>query len=179
MVNTFEGLLGGLARDGIRFTLVGGLAVSLNGFIRTTEDMDILVDDESANLDRLLRSLRDFGQGYATELTLADFVDEEGAIRIREAFDLDIFVRMRGLKYRDLLPYVRIHTMNNGMEIPYLGIEGLVLLKGSSSREKDQIDVAALRAMDGTVRESVTKNFSLDSLFTTQPPGTEPDSPLH
>ena len=36
MVNTFEGLLGVLVGNGVRFTLVGGLAVSLNGFVRTT-----------------------------------------------------------------------------------------------------------------------------------------------
>ena len=41
MVNTYEGLLALLIQNKIRFMLVGGLAVSLCGFVRTTEDMDI------------------------------------------------------------------------------------------------------------------------------------------
>jgi hypothetical protein len=170
MVNTFEGLLALLAGSGVRFTLVGGLAVSLNGFVRTTEDMDILVDDDPGNLERLLNSLRQFGQGYAAELTPADFIDEEGALRIREEFDLDIFVRMRGHKYGDLIPYIRIHAMKDGTQIPYLGFDGLLLLKSGSFREKDQIDVAALSRAVGGGETSVTENLSLDALRTNPTP---------
>ena len=175
MVNTFEGLLAVLAGNGVRFTLVGGLAVSLNGFVRTTEDMDILVDDDVANLERLLSSLRSFGQGFAAELTPADFIDEEGALRVQEDFDLDIFVRMRGHKYGDLLPHIRIHTINDGTQIPYLGIDGLLLLKSGSFREKDQIDVAALSKTAGDREQSVTEDLSLDALRTKPlPSGDEP-----
>jgi len=39
IVNTYEGLLALLAQNKIRFMLVGGLAVALNGFVRTTGDM--------------------------------------------------------------------------------------------------------------------------------------------
>ena len=46
MVNTYKGLLALLVQNKIRFMLVDGLAVSLNGFVRTTEDMDILVGDD-------------------------------------------------------------------------------------------------------------------------------------
>jgi len=175
MVNTFEGLLGVLVGNGVRFTLVGGLAVSLNGFVRTTEDMDILVDDDPSNLERLLNCLREFGKGYAAELTPGDFLDEEGALRVQEDFDLDIFVRMRGHKYGDLLPHIRIHTINDGTQIPYLGIDGLLLLKSGSFREKDQIDVAALSKTAGDREQSVTEDLSLDALRTKPlPSGDEP-----
>ena len=103
MVNTFEGLLALLVESNVAFILVGGVAVCLNGFVRTTEDLDVLVDDSRPNIERLLECLRKFGQGYAAELTVDDFTDEEGAIRVQEDFDLDIFVRMRGRKYADLL----------------------------------------------------------------------------
>ena len=144
MVNTYEGLLALLVQNKIRFMLVGGLAVSLNGFVRTTEDMDILVDDDPINLKQLLVCLDQFGEGYARELSVADFTDEEGAIRVQEEFDLDIFVRMRGKKYIDLAPYLREHEMADGIRVPFLDAAGLISIKQGSDRDKDRIDVISL-----------------------------------
>jgi hypothetical protein len=48
-----------------------------------------------------------------------------------------------------LLPYRRWIELE-GARVPYLGAEGLILLKQDSLREKDRIDVAALRARLGT-----------------------------
>ena len=55
-----------------------------------------LVEDTPSNIRRLLSCLVQFGQGFPAELEQEDFTDEEGAIRVQEDFDLDIFVRMRG-----------------------------------------------------------------------------------
>ena len=166
MVNTFEGLLALLVESNVAFILVGGVAVCLNGFVRTTEDLDVLVDDSRPNIDRLLECLRQFGQGHAAELTTDDFTDEEGAIRVQEEFDLDIFVRMRGRKYADLLGQLAIHEMADGTKIPYLNAEGLIILKQGSVREKDRIDVAALSGgrMSQRPPDLGTGGASLDAL---------------
>jgi hypothetical protein len=39
-----EKLLVELVRANVNFIVVGGIAVALNGFLRTTEDVDILVE---------------------------------------------------------------------------------------------------------------------------------------
>jgi hypothetical protein len=148
----FEKLLVKLVKDGVVFTTVGGVAVCLNGFIRLTEDVDILVEPSTANIERLLSSLRSFGEGYARELTLQDFGDEEGAIRVVEASEdcqIDLFTRMGGLHWADLRPHVR-HFETQGVLVPYLDPEGLICLKQGSHREKDRLDVHALRQiLDG------------------------------
>lgn len=51
----FEKLLAGLARDGIDFAVVGGLAVILNGYPRLTIDADIIVHPSEDNLRRLIK----------------------------------------------------------------------------------------------------------------------------
>jgi hypothetical protein len=166
--------LGVLVDNRVRFTLVGGLAVSLNGFVRTTEDMDILVDDNPANIENLLNCLRQFGEGYAGELSLSDFSDEEGAVRVQEDFDLDIFVRMRGNKYEDLAGHIRHHEMPNGLTVPYLDADGLILLKNGSAREKDQIDVAALTRVSrrSAPLADAAMDLSLDDLRRNPPPAS-------
>lgn len=168
MVNTFEGLLALLVAKEVRFMIVGGIAVSLNGFVRTTEDMDILVDAESSNLGNLLGCLSQFGEGCARELAPADFIDEEGAIRVQEDFDLDIFVRMRGKVYADMIGEMRWHKLSDGTEIPYLSATGLIRLKEGSFREKDLIDIGVLSRITAQTRENIG-SAGLDSLRTLPP----------
>ena len=142
----FEKLLVALARADVAYMTVGGVACSLSGFMRTTEDVDILVARDEANISRLLQVLSGFGEGAARELSVADFTDEEGSVRVVEDFPLDLFVRMGGRHYKDLLPFVR-HVDIEGVRLPFLGPEGLILLKQDSVREKDRIDVLALRKL--------------------------------
>ena len=148
METSYESLLANLARNRVDFILVGGLAVDLSGFSRSTRDVDILVEDSEENIERLLAALAQFGQGSATELTVADFTREEGSIRVLEDFPLDIFTVMNERLYSDLLEHSRTHMIGE-LEIRYLGPSGLILLKQGSLRPKDQLDVEMLKRLEG------------------------------
>jgi hypothetical protein len=140
----FEKLLVELARHNVDFAVVGGVAVSLNGFVRATDDVDILVHEAPDNVRRLLDCLSQWGEGWARELRPDDFIPQEGSIRVMEEFDLDIFTRMRGHSLEDFRPRLR-YLQTGEARVPYLPPEALIVLKEGSWREKDQIDVAALR----------------------------------
>ncbi|HUF09688.1 MAG TPA: DUF6036 family nucleotidyltransferase [Rhodothermales bacterium] len=141
---TFEELLADLSRHDVDYILVGGLAVTLCGFVRATLDVDILIQADSENIRRLLQRLEYFGDGHARELEPDDFKMEEGSIRIVEEFAIDIFTLMSGNTYEDLLPLTARHTLGD-VEVVYLNAEGLIALKSKSLRPQDQIDVLALR----------------------------------
>jgi hypothetical protein len=141
----FESVLAALTRAEVRYLVVGGVACALNGFVRTTEDVDILVDAEPNNIRRLLATLSAIGEGHARELRVEDFSDEEGAVRLVEDFPIDLFTRMGGKRYADMLPYKRVH--DGEPAIPFVNAAGLILLKSGSVRAQDRIDVEALRRM--------------------------------
>src|SRR5437588_12373848 len=140
----FEKLLVALARAGVDFAGVGGVSVSLNGFVRATDDVDIIVRESPENIGALLGTLSRWGEGWARELKVEDFVPQEGSIRVMENFDLDIFTRMKGKALEDFRPRLR-YLEAQGVRIPYLGAADLISLKEGSWREKDQLDVAALK----------------------------------
>ncbi|MGO9202324.1 MAG: DUF6036 family nucleotidyltransferase [Limisphaerales bacterium] len=144
IISRFERLLAALAADRVDFAVVGGLAVIFNGYPRLTLDVDILVNDAPENLRKLLDCLAGWGEGWARELKPEDFVFQEGAIRVMEEFDLDIFTRMRGRSLEDFRPRLR-HLETSGVRIPYLSPADLVFLKEDSWREKDKLDVQAMR----------------------------------
>ncbi len=141
----FASVLAALSRAEVRYLVVGGIACALNGFVRATEDVDLLVDREPENLRRLLGALAAFGEGHARELRVEDFADEEGSVRLVEDFPIDMFTRMGGKRYADLLPHRKLSP--GDPPIPFVDVEGLILLKQKSPRPQDQLDVEALRKL--------------------------------
>jgi hypothetical protein len=127
------------------------VAVSLNGFIRATEDVDIIVGKSPENIRTLLKCLEKWGEGWARELKVEDFAVEEGSIRVMENFDLDIFVRMRDKTIDDFRPNLR-YFESGAVRIAYLSPVDLIYLKQGSWREKDQLDVSAMKEI--LVREN-------------------------
>ena len=140
----FEKLLVELVRSGVDFAVVGGVAISLNGFVRATDDADIITHPAPGNLRKLLDCLARWGEGWARELKVEDFAMEEGSIRVMEDFDLDIFVRMRAKTLDDFRPNLRYFEAD-GTRIPFLSPADLIFLKEGSWREKDQLDVTAMK----------------------------------
>jgi hypothetical protein len=149
MEPSFEKLLAHLADGGVDFILVGGLAVSLQGYVRFTEDVDILLSDDPSNIRRFLEVMSLFGEGFARELSHDDFADEEGAVRIIEETEecqLDVFTVMSGRKYADVLVDADVFEVC-GKSIRYASKASLIGWKERSVREKDRLDAAALRRL--------------------------------
>jgi hypothetical protein len=146
MEPSFEKLLALLADSKVDFILVGGIAVTIQGYVRFTEDVDILIKDTVDNKERLLLGLANYGEGFAKELTVDDFTDEEGAIRIIEEVEqcqIDIFTRMDSRKYDDVAIDADIFRVA-GHEIKLASKASLIGWKSKSTREKDRIDAMAL-----------------------------------
>jgi len=138
--------LAALVAADVRFAVAGGIACVLHGHVRATEDIDILIDTAPDNVERLLAVLRQWGEGYARELSAADFAIEPGAVRIVEEFPLDVFTEMSGLIWREAQPHV-VWWRGDDLAVPHLDLAALIATKQHSVRPKDQEDVRVLRAL--------------------------------
>jgi predicted nucleotidyltransferase len=149
MESSFEKLLAKLAEAEIRFIVVGGLAVTLNGYVRLTEDVDFIVDTEKENVQSLIQCLGDFGEGFGGKLTPDDFSTEPGAIRVVEATEdcqMDIFTLIGGYPFEELID--QAETANIGtFEFRYASKQQLIEIKSTSQREKDKIDISAMKQL--------------------------------
>lgn len=149
MEPSFEKLLVRLADAGVKFVLVGGVAVTLHGYVRLTEVVDVLIAGDAENVTKLLQALSGYGEGFARELSPADFTDDEGAIRIVEESEqcqVDIFTRVSGLRFDDLARDADRFVVS-GRTILFASKAALIRLKESSVRDKDRLDAAALRRL--------------------------------
>lgn len=150
-------LLGLLARfrdEGVEYVLVGGQAVRLNGYLRATEDIDVLVRPTRANGEKIIRALSFLAS--SKELDAQWFVPAaDGAVEnIRVADDLliDLLFSANGETYDSVRPYVRELTID-GTPVNVLNIDGLIRTK-TDYREKDLLDKRVLaRIKDGLARD--------------------------
>jgi hypothetical protein len=140
----FLHLLRRFAQEGVQYVLVGGHAVRLNGFVRSTEDIDILLPSSIDNGRRVIRAL-DFLQSSA-ELKPAWFeVDpaEPENIRVADNLLIDLLFAANGQTFESLANHVR-QVQVQGVPVNVLDIEGLLKTK-TDYREKELIDKQVLR----------------------------------
>ncbi len=169
MPGAFANLLGKLNEAGVRYLVVGGVAVCLHGYPRATQDMDILVEATPENARRLITALSGWGEGHASELSESDFCPPElGSVRVGEDFVLDIFTLMRSraldanLDYAALAADAQSLPLAQGGQVAFASASRLIDLKRDSGRPKDEADVAMLSEI--LLHRSQRSPVSLDQL---------------
>lgn len=56
-----EGFFKILNRNGVRYLIIGGVAVNIHGYTRATGDLDIWYEPSAGNFSKLLQSIREYG----------------------------------------------------------------------------------------------------------------------
>lgn len=129
-----------LEREHVEYALIGGYALALQGIVRLTEDIDILVEPTRENAVRWVRALSDLPDGAAKELVGdATLHEEPYAIRINDEFTIDVMNSASGHSWKDLAPY---RTRVDGVSV--ISLEGILRMK-EHGRLKDQADAEAIR----------------------------------
>src|SRR3989304_1640009 len=73
----FLDIFRGLQEHGVRYLVVGGLAMSLHGIPRMTADVDLYVDLEKANANRFLAAVKALGFVPGVPVSAECFADPE------------------------------------------------------------------------------------------------------
>ncbi len=137
-------LLKRFAQEKVQYVLIGGHAVRLNGFVRGTEDIDILLPSSLENGYRVIRAL-DFLPS-SIELDPAWFeVDphEPDNIRVWDTLVVDLMFAANGESYESLQAHIREIEVQ-ATPVRVLDIAGLLKTK-TDYRDKDVIDKAVLQ----------------------------------
>lgn len=143
MEDLFLKLLSRFRDEGVEYVLIGGQAVRLNGFLRATEDVDVLLHPTRENGRRVKRAM-DFLASSA-ELDPEWFEPGQGEVEnIRVADDLivDLMFAANGETYDSVRSFVR-EVLVEDVPVRVLNIDGLLRTK-TDYREKDLLDKQVL-----------------------------------
>ncbi len=141
-------VLGALASARVEYVLVGGVAIGLHGFERATNDIDLFVRTDEANIERLREALRSvFDDPSIAEISANDLAGEYPTIRYGPPVG-DYFIDLLGrlgseIKYEDLEFEI---TEIEGVPIRLATPRTLYRMKRNTVRPIDRIDAESLRA---------------------------------
>ena len=83
----------------VRYLVVGGYAVALHGHPRYTKDLDVWVEADSENIERLLSALKAFGFG-SLDLNVDDFLEPDTVVQLgRPAQRIDLLTELDGVAF--------------------------------------------------------------------------------
>ena len=126
-----------LNEAGARYVLIGGFAVIAHGAARFTKDIDLLVDDDPANIARVKKALGILADNAAAEVRESD-VREYSVVRVADEVLIDLMGRACGLSYTDVVQDAEVRTVE-GVEIPIASPATLIRTK-DTYRPQDAID---------------------------------------
>ena len=122
---------------GARYVVVGGFAVIEHGFTRATEDIDLLIEDSPANLEKVrtaLQVLPDKASREVTDQDLREFV----VVRVADEVVVDLMLRAGGVSFSEAREEIEQRTIE-GVSIPFASAQLLWQTK-QTHREKDELD---------------------------------------
>jgi hypothetical protein len=151
----WTGFVRRLCERGVKIAIIGGHAVNYYGYLRATEDLDIVFKrDPKAELE-LLRTLQEFEAFYigdeidpTTRLELTypvslAYIRSQSLLMVGTSFGyVDIFDFMPGLP--DATIDECLESAQLSETLPYVSLEWLKRLKRASDRPRDREDIKHL-----------------------------------
>ncbi len=133
-----------LNAQGARYLVVGGMAIIQQGFLRATEDIDLLVQRSEENRRAVVRALEMLPGKSAREITERDFADY-AVVRVVDELMIDLMMAACGLSYEDAIQDAETVVIE-GVAIPFASAETLLKMK-QTYRDKDEIDRVFLKRL--------------------------------
>lgn len=154
-------ILAALNAAGVRYLVVGGVAVVAHGHVRVTMDLDVVIQLEQENVARAMESLSRIGYQPFLPVPAMQFADPE----IRHdwttnrhmivfqlwkpkgpQFRLDIFTT-EPFDFEDAWKR-RLESTISGVMVPIVPLSELLAMKREAGRPKDLDDIRVLSAME-------------------------------
>ena len=156
MVTGFGKILNDLNRAGVRYVLIGGIALIRHGVVRATRDVDVILAPEPENLENLRTLIANWRATRPDGSPLPeDAVTSGRTIHLSTPHgELDVLVELLPpLSFTELAGRAESRRVD-GVEAMICSLADLVALKRIAGRERDLVDLHDLEAAHGELPDS-------------------------
>lgn len=133
-----------LNAEGARYVVIGGMAVIQAGFPRATADIDLLVDVDVENQERVRRALMKLPDRAVRDMAAGD-LERYAVVRVADEIVVDLMKAACGIAYEEACREIDVVELG-GVSIPFARPELLFRMK-DTVREKDKLDRSFLSAL--------------------------------
>jgi predicted nucleotidyltransferase len=142
----YKEMLQCLSEGNVRFLLVGAYALAAHGYPRATKDIDFFVWATPENATNLLKALSRFGAPL-DDVSESDFSSEGVIFQIGNSpRRIDIITQISGVTFDQAYANRKSFTIE-GLNVPVISLEDLIVNKRASGRAQDLADVEKLEAL--------------------------------
>jgi hypothetical protein len=135
----FKDMLYALSAHNVDFLLVGAYAMATHGLPRATGDLDLWIRPTSENASRVMKALADFGAPLRG-LNLDDLATEGTVFQIGvQPNRIDLLTKISGVDFEQAYNS-RLMIELDGLSIPVIGRQELLINKLATDRPKDKLD---------------------------------------
>jgi len=131
----------------VEYMLVGGMAVNIHGYRRSTGDMDLFVNPTKENHYKLRKVHSDFGMHMGQMGDLNSFLDTSkydvftfGVSPVQ----IDIMTACKGIVFESAYKQIVTTQIEDNLEINVIQYRDLITAKKASNRIRDKADIEAL-----------------------------------
>jgi hypothetical protein len=145
-------LLEALHEADVRFVIIGGVAVGAHGYVRGTEDLDLVPDPDAENLERLTETLKKLDSTLPTvgerpfdPATDSGVIRRGGNVTANTRFgELDVVQRAKGVPSYSQLDGDAVESELLGVPVRVCSLSRLREMKQTQGRAQDRADLANL-----------------------------------
>lgn len=145
-VDLIQQVLAALERENVRYVVFGAVAMALHGLPRATEDLDIFVEPDRDNIERLKSALQSvFADPHIDEISADDLLGDYPAVQYGPPdgpFHIDLLTRLGELYEYATLDSERVNF--GGVAVTVVTPEMLYRMKKGTVRPKDHVDAARI-----------------------------------
>ncbi|MGG7036330.1 MAG: DUF6036 family nucleotidyltransferase [Flavobacterium sp.] len=134
-----------LASHKVDYLLVGGYAVILHGYVRSTGDLDLWINKTSDNYKKLKEVYNDFGAPIFSENEFLSNDYDVWSIG-KEPNKIEILSEVKGLSFDESSSVCQWFSLEN-FKVPFIDFEDLIKAKLASGRFKDLADIEYLKEL--------------------------------
>lgn len=137
LVSDLVAICRSLNEQGAKYIVVGGFAVIQHGYLRTTGDIDLLIERSLENQSKTKKALEILPDKAVRELG-ADDLQNYVVVRVCDEVVVDLMIMACGISYSEAEPEIQVFTID-GVPIPFASPK-LLLRTKQTYREKDAED---------------------------------------
>ncbi|MBK8705182.1 MAG: nucleotidyltransferase [Saprospiraceae bacterium] len=141
----FRDFIRALDKCDVDYILVGGYAVILHGYSRTTGDMDIWVRRTSENYHKVVKAFKEFGMPVF-DMSEENFLNNPAIDVFTFGVPpvcIDLMTTLKGLEFESAFQNCTVFQLED-ISVRVIHINDLILAKMKSNRAKDQDDISHL-----------------------------------
>jgi hypothetical protein len=166
----YEDVFKKLDEKGVRYLVVGGVALVLHGVIRLTADLDLMVWLDEGNLAKFIVAMKEIGYKPKVPVKAEEFIDPAKRQLWKEEKGMQVFSFYHPAKPMNLIDVFvdepidfltserrKVTMKAKQIKIPVISKGDLIKLKRLAGRPQDLADIDALNELERLKEEEANE----------------------